>query len=106
MKHCAIPIDLILVSSDGQRFGAHKFNLQEYGDGFPYAESVTATDVKEDCPVLQENGAVLCLMLQFMHHAPQPELDDLPFDTVALLSDAVEKYFIYSAMGLCKKFME
>lgn len=104
VEDCTIPVDLILESSSGDKFGAHKHNLQTYGDGFPLSDSVV-TDVTNDIPVLSESSDVLRLMLRFMHHAPQPDLQKLPFDCVAEFADAAEKYFIYSAMGVCKIYM-
>jgi hypothetical protein len=105
VKDCNIPVDLVLQSSSGDKVGAHKRNLHTYGDGFPLSDSVVTVDVASDIPVLSESTEVLLLMLWFMHHVPQPDLQSLPFDTVAQLADAAEKYFIYSAIGVCKIYM-
>jgi hypothetical protein len=40
-----------------------------------------------------------------MHHTLQPDLEDFPFKTVAAFADAAEKYFIFSAIGMCKMYM-
>lgn len=84
--------------------GAHKHNLQSFTGGFPVGDWVLA-DTTNDVPILSESTDVLCLMLCFMHHAPQPDLQMLPFDTVVAFADAAEKYIIYSAIGVCKIYM-
>lgn len=104
VNDCAIPVDLVLQSSSGDQFGAHKHNLQTYGDGFPLSDSIV-TDVSNDVPVLPESSVVVRLMLRFMHRGPQPDLLKVSFDTVAQFADAAEKYFIDSAIGLCKLYM-
>ncbi|KAF5310791.1 hypothetical protein D9619_007917 [Psilocybe cf. subviscida] len=98
VKDCNILVDLILQSSSGDQFGAHKHNLQTYGDGFPLSDSIV-TDIANDVPILSESTEVVRLMLRFMHRGRQPDLLRLPFDTVARFADAAEKYFIDSATG-------
>lgn len=105
VNDCYIPVDLILQSVDGVKLGAHKLNLQTYADGFSVANSVMRVDSVDDIPVLTENSDVLRLMLRFMHHALQPDLDEFSFETVAAFADAAEKYFIFSAIGVCKMYM-
>ena len=96
-------IDLILESSDGVRYGAHKKNLERYSDGFPIAE---ATNSHNEVVALSERSSVLQLLLQFMHNTRQPELKNLPFSTVESLAEAVEKYMVFSAIQVCKMQME
>ncbi|KAF8957581.1 hypothetical protein BDZ97DRAFT_1845689 [Flammula alnicola] len=106
VQDCDLAVDVILRSSDGERFGAHSLNLQQYSDGFPIAESVTLDGADENQPILSEDAETLRLMLHFMHHTRQPDLNSLEFKTLASLAEGVEKYFIYSAMGLCYVYMK
>lgn len=55
---------------------------------------------------MKESSEVVLLLLQFMHRQRQPEMSNLPFEVFAELADAVEKYVVFSAMGVCKKKME
>jgi len=103
VKDCYLYIDLVLESSDGHRLGAHKTNLEQYSAGFPIAESINS---ENEVVTLSEKGLVLGLLLQFMHNTQQPELSNLSFPTLELLAEAVEKYMVFSAMQVCKIYME
>ncbi|KAF9052070.1 hypothetical protein BJ165DRAFT_1452504 [Panaeolus papilionaceus] len=112
VQECTLPVDIILVSDDGEQFGAHKFNLSQYSDGFPpfIAEEgtkaeETAMETLEKVP-LPERRQPLELLLQYMHHARQPDLENVAFGVLAELSEASEKYVVYSAMTICHLFME
>ncbi|THU79279.1 hypothetical protein K435DRAFT_698180 [Dendrothele bispora CBS 962.96] len=48
---------------------------------------------------LSESSTVLDLMFQYMYLQPQPDLRKVDFDIVKDLAEAVEKYWVYSAMG-------
>jgi len=98
---CILEIDVRLKSSNGTVFGAHQRNLEQYSDGFPFAASTTVEEVVK----LSETADVLRLMLKFMHNVRQPELSGVQFSTLSALAEAVEKYMIYSAMGVCKMQM-
>jgi hypothetical protein len=96
-----LTVDIVLKSSDGELFGAHQRNLEVYTEGFPIAGSTVVSD-----PVcLEEAADVLHLMLQYTHHVRQPSLDTIPFTLLAALTEAAEKYMIYSAMEICKMKM-
>jgi len=102
VSDCYLAIDVKLNSADGQVFGAHQRNLEVFSDAFPTAGSTTANEVVN----LEENAEVLQLMLQFMHNTRQPDLNKIPFSTLAPLAEAAEKYMIYSAMQICHIHME
>lgn len=95
-------IDVWLKSSDGIVFGAHKRNLELYSDGFPFVASTTTV---EEVATLPEEADVLRLMLKFMHNVRQPDLNEIGFSILSVLAEAVEKYMIFSAMGVCKMQM-
>ena len=98
VKGCKLGVDIMLKCSDGELFGAHRWNLKTYSEGFPLEGSETISD-----PVfLEETADVVRLMLHFMHQMRQPTLDNISFSLLASLAEAVEKYRIYSAMGVCK----
>ena len=102
MEDCKTSVDITLKSIDGITFGAHQKNLEFFSEGFPVAGSRVATEVVQ----LQENADVLRIMLKFMHNARIPELKRVQFSTIAPLAEAVEKYMIYSAMEVCRAYME
>jgi hypothetical protein len=49
---------------------------------------------------LSETSSVLELMLQYMYLQPQPDLRKVDFEVISDLAEAVEKYVVYSAMGV------
>ena len=102
MEDCKNSVDITLESIDGITFGAHQKNLEFFSEGFPVAGSTVATEVVQ----LQENADVLRIMLKFMHNARIPELKNIQFSTIAPLAEAVEKYMIFSAMEVCRAYME
>lgn len=55
---------------------------------------------------LTERAEVLELMLQYMYLQRQPDLRNVKFDVLKDLAEAVEKYEIYSAMGVCAQKMK
>src|SRR6266498_3177814 len=98
VESCNISVDVRFRSADGIIFGAHKKNLEFFSEGFPLGDSTVATEVVQ----LEENADVLCIMLSFLHNTRMLELKDLEISTIAPLSEAVEKYMIYSAMQICR----
>jgi len=95
-------------------FKVHRKNLEVHSEIFATAESISATagpisdlPVNKEIEVVQlsETSTVLDLLLQFMYRQPQPDLSHLPFETLADLVKAVEKYEIFSAMFNCKSAM-
>jgi hypothetical protein len=91
--------DLVLVSSDGKRFGTHCKNLGEFTGGFP-VNIVPSKGEEVQMPDL--GSQALSIFLQYVHHHRQPDLSDFPFTTLAQLAEAVEKYDVYSATEVCK----
>jgi hypothetical protein len=98
---CTTPVDIVLRSSDHALIGAHKANLEQFGEGFPAVDSV----MDDNGPVdLTENGETLRLLMQFMRKHKLPNLSDLTGSRIRLLfslGEAAEKYFVYSAMAVC-----
>jgi hypothetical protein len=99
IEGCPLQADLVLVSSDGHRFGAHTKNLGEFTGSFPLhlppanGEEVQMPDV---------DFKALPLFLRYVHHHRQPDLSNVPFTTLRQLAEAVEKYDVYSATEICK----
>jgi len=50
---------------------------------------------------MQEDSEVIELLLQYMYLQRQPDLKRVPWKTMKGLAEAVEKYQVYSAMGVC-----
>ncbi|PPR05464.1 hypothetical protein CVT24_008233 [Panaeolus cyanescens] len=109
---CTIPVDLILVSRDEKCISAHTSNLGQFSNGFPAPhasiefaqETVSGLRLLEEAH-LEETGDVLRLLLWFMHHTHLPDLDALPFETVAGMAEAAEKYEVFSAIAFGKLYM-
>lgn len=55
---------------------------------------------------MEEDNAVIVLLLRYMHLSPQPDPTEFSFELLEQLAHAVEKYMIYSAMGVCRLRME
>jgi hypothetical protein len=55
---------------------------------------------------LVETADVLELLFQFVAPMQPPRLKDMSFRTGASLAEAAEKYNIYSATPLCKRYMK
>ena len=91
--------DIVLVSSDGHRFGTHCKNLGEFTGGFPL--DIEPAN-QEDVPMPDLDSEALPLFLQYIHHHRQPDLSRLSFKCLSQLAEAVEKYDVYSATEICK----
>ncbi|KAJ3776095.1 hypothetical protein FB446DRAFT_722769 [Lentinula raphanica] len=96
---CDLPTDIVLRCSDGIEFGAHSRNLEIYSDGILNVNSVTHTTGDVELP---EDSDVVLLLLKFMHHQPQPDLELLASKLLIKFANAAEKYGVYCATGVCK----
>ncbi|KAK7451186.1 hypothetical protein VKT23_012518 [Stygiomarasmius scandens] len=110
--------DIIVQSSDRVLFKVHRRNLEMHSQVFADAAGATSSSPsisstaiiapgdsselhsKAEIIHLSESSAVLDLMLQYMYLQPQPDLNKVDFEVVKDLAEAVEKYSIYSAMGV------
>ncbi|KIM41092.1 hypothetical protein M413DRAFT_159119 [Hebeloma cylindrosporum] len=99
IANCPLSADIVLVSSDGHRFGTHRRNLGDFTGVFP----VDIAPVNgEDVPMPDLDSKALALFLQYVHHHRQPDLSGVPFKSLFQLAEAVEKYDVYSATEICK----
>ncbi|KAJ7907681.1 hypothetical protein B0H13DRAFT_1715765 [Mycena leptocephala] len=89
--------DVTFQSSDGVLICVHRVNLQTHTEGFPPAEIATQEEV---CP-LSESSSTLEVLFQFIYLRRHPTPDNMPFAKVAALTEAAEKYQVYSAMNIC-----
>ncbi|KAK7021395.1 hypothetical protein VNI00_017389 [Paramarasmius palmivorus] len=85
VSDCSIPIDLVIESSDGEHFGAHKKNLETFNTSFPTSSTTHAIR-------LSENQDVLALLLQFSHYQDHKEISGKGLDIVLDLATAADKY--------------
>ncbi|KAF9258310.1 hypothetical protein L218DRAFT_909485 [Marasmius fiardii PR-910] len=102
VESCVIPVDIVLQSSEGDRFGAHTKNLECFSEGFP---PVGWTQKSNEVVVLTEKSTVLSLLLAFMHNSTFPDLEDdqVNIDDLLLLCEAAEKYGNFIALQACRK---
>jgi hypothetical protein len=54
---------------------------------------------------LPESSEILDLLFQFIYPQPYPDLGSMVFDVLEKLTEAAEKYQVYSAMNLCRVYM-
>ncbi|KAK7031150.1 hypothetical protein VNI00_013565 [Paramarasmius palmivorus] len=97
-SNCTHPVDIILKSRDGEKFGAHTKNLELYNDSFPSVNSVVPND--EDVTLL-EDAATIRLLLLFSHNAKRPNLELETLDTVFAFVQAADKYGNHGAFAAC-----
>ncbi|GLB39476.1 hypothetical protein LshimejAT787_0606380 [Lyophyllum shimeji] len=97
-RFCAGDADVTFVSSDNVVFRAHRKNLDVAAAAFPPSEFDTHG---EEVP-LTEDSATLELLFQYIYPQRHPDLESTPFDTLAPLAEAAEKYEVFAAMNICK----
>jgi hypothetical protein len=70
--------------------------------GFAPSEFETLDEVVE----LSETSTTLNLLLRFCYPDHHPDVESLPFDVLAPLAEAAQKYEVYAAMNICKLRMQ
>ncbi|CAA7269261.1 unnamed protein product [Cyclocybe aegerita] len=89
--------DVIFQSSDGVRFHLHRTNLGVITGAFPGAE----LDTRDEVVHLAEPARVLEILFQYVYPKRHPDLENLDFQLLAELAEAVEKYEVFPAMNTC-----
>ncbi|KAJ4484450.1 hypothetical protein C8R41DRAFT_449943 [Lentinula lateritia] len=97
--------DMTLQSSDNVIFKVHRLNLEMHSQVFADAGGSTVGTVENEIVSLSETSEVLELMLQYVYLQPQPDLQKVEWELMKDLAEAVEKYEIYSAIGVCSQRM-
>ncbi|KAJ7118941.1 hypothetical protein C8R44DRAFT_186326 [Mycena epipterygia] len=97
--------DIAFRSSDQIIFRVHIKNLETHSDGFPPAALCAPGSNLNEVVDLSEPAATLDLLFQYMYPQRQPDLSAIEFPLLADLSEAAEKYEVYSAMDICRIFM-
>ncbi|KAL0569822.1 hypothetical protein V5O48_012140 [Marasmius crinis-equi] len=97
-KGCAVPVDVVLQSSDGKLLGAHSNNLASFAAGFPLHGTTTQSKITP----LSDKGDTLLLFLKFTHNEPAPDLSGLGIDDLLDLAEVADKYCNYFALGVCR----
>ncbi|KAF7294559.1 hypothetical protein MIND_00992400 [Mycena indigotica] len=95
--------DIAFRSSDNVIFRTHTKNLETHAEGFP--PSAFAVDLESEIVNLTETAETLELLFQYVYPQRQPDLTTLPFNVLADLAEAAEKYQIFSAMDILRIFM-
>jgi hypothetical protein len=101
---CDPKADITLRSSDDVLFKFYKKHLEVHSEAFASAEGFPVSETEEIH--FTETSEVLDLLLQFMSRQKPPDLTSLKFETLASLSEAVEKYQVFSAMTACEMNMK
>ncbi|KAJ6501309.1 hypothetical protein DFH09DRAFT_1324906 [Mycena vulgaris] len=105
-RFCACDSDITISSSDGVLFKVHRKNLEVHSDIFADAGIATHPDDEDAVVDLTESAAILDLLFQYMHRQLPPDLQDVEFKTCAGLAEAAEKYWVYSALNMCRMKMK
>lgn len=103
---CANNSDITLQSSNGVLFKVHRKNLEVHSEGFAAADSISGTGSESEIVLLSETSTTLDLLLQYMYRQPQPDLQEVDFDTLAGVAEAAEKYQVHAAITVCRIFMK
>ncbi|KAF8054865.1 hypothetical protein FPV67DRAFT_1459805 [Lyophyllum atratum] len=90
--------DVTFVSSDNILFYIHRKNLETHAAAFPPAEF----DTRGEIVPLTEDSRTLELLFQYIYPQRHPDLESTPFETLAPLAEAAEKYEVFAAMNICK----
>jgi hypothetical protein len=85
------------MSSDGVHFSLHRKYLEATTGAFPPMEIETRGEIVN----LTEDAATLELLFQFVYPQRHPSLSDSPYEVVAPLAEAAEKYEAFTAMNIC-----
>lgn len=94
--------DITFESCDHVLFKVHRTNLECHSEGF---SPPPGTSLFDEIVPLPESSEVLDLLFQYMYPQRQPDLTAIPFNIIAGLAEAVEKYQVYAAMGVCSTKM-
>lgn len=94
--------DVFFESVDNVRFGVHRKNLEVTTGAFPPSDIPTYGEVVR----LSESSKTLDLLFQYIYPTTQPDISLLPFNTLAPLAEAAEKYQVYPATFVCKIHMQ
>ncbi|KAF5380014.1 hypothetical protein D9615_006294 [Tricholomella constricta] len=93
--------DVTFVSSDNILFYIHRKNLETHAAAFPSAEF----DTRGEIVPLTEDASTLELLFQFVYPRRHPDLEATPFEALAPLAEAAEKYEVFSAMNIYVTFI-
>jgi hypothetical protein len=94
--------DVTFRSNDGVLFSVHKKNLEDHAGGFPPAEFQTRDEVVP----LTEDAEILDLLFQSIYPQRMPDVNSLPFETLASLAETAEKYQVFPLMYICSTRMK
>ena len=90
--------DITFESSDNALFHVNRKNIEAHAAGFPPAEIDTCGETIR----LTEDSTTLELLFAFMYPRRHPNLDVAPFEHLASLAEAAEKYEVFSLMDNCQ----
>ncbi|KAK1235765.1 hypothetical protein PQX77_000994 [Marasmius sp. AFHP31] len=93
--------DITLQSSDRVLYKIHRINLEMNSKVFADAGTSTVGAAENEVVLLSESSEVLEVMLQYLYLQPQPDLRKVEFGVMKEVAEAVEKYEIYCAVGVC-----
>ncbi|KAF9525262.1 hypothetical protein CPB83DRAFT_859784 [Crepidotus variabilis] len=97
VKFNANDADVVIQSSDHIQFRLHCKHLEAHTGAFPGMDVKTYGEIVE----LSEPAGLLEILFAFTSPQRYPDLEDLKFDSLLALSEAVEKYEVYAAMYPC-----
>lgn len=90
--------DVAIRSSDNVVFSLHRKYLAANTGAFPPLEIEPAGETVD----LAEDSSTLELLFQFVYPQRHPTLSNVPYEVIAPLAEAAEKYEVFSAMNICQ----
>ncbi|KAF7968828.1 hypothetical protein HWV62_29232 [Athelia sp. TMB] len=100
---CKADADITFRSCDGVLFKVHRKNLESASEGF---SAPKGTNIQAEIVPLTEDESTLRMLFQYMYPQRHSDLRGIEFQRLAELSEAAEKYQVYSAMLICNVRME
>lgn len=91
--------DITIRSSDGVLLYLHRKNLEAISRALKTSEFLADSD--NGVITLPEHSDLLRTVFSFIYPHRHPKLQGLEFETLLEISDAVQKYEIFSAMNTC-----
>lgn len=87
-------------------FKLHRKNLQAYAGALPIPEDAETPPKPGSSAIakikLPESASVLGVIFEYLYPARYyPYLENMKFEDLMAIADAVEKYQVFSAIGLC-----
>ncbi|KAK7029437.1 hypothetical protein VNI00_014569 [Paramarasmius palmivorus] len=106
VESCSLTIDAIVRCSDDQHFGAHVQNLEAFSKKLRSSRK-SVKSKKDTLPLVNatERGAIIEMLLCFMHNTPPLDLKKVSLQDILELNTVGRKYAVHSVIYASQKAM-